>query len=129
MTASYMVSLAVADLLFVLVCAPYESVRYFIGHWSSGAALCKLSGLAEMLSALASVLNLIAVSVERYVLVNTVLFELFLPTYVPTRLFSATAGSSPPRRIAISVYAVHHVSMLHPSTVPGRLAISYVAFL
>ncbi|RUS75133.1 hypothetical protein EGW08_017117 [Elysia chlorotica] len=68
-TASYMVSLAVADLLFVLVCAPYESVRYFIGHWSSGAALCKLSGLAEMLSALASVFNLIAVSVERYVVI------------------------------------------------------------
>ena len=46
----------------------------------------------------------------------------------PTRLCSSTVGSSPPRRTAIYVYAVHHVSMLHPSTVPGRLAISYVAF-
>ena len=46
----------------------------------------------------------------------------------PTRLCPSTAGSSPPRRTAIFVYAVHHVSMLHPSTVPGRLAISYVAF-
>ena len=52
-----------------------------------------------------------------------------IPTYLSTRLCSATAGSSPPRRIAISVYGVHHVSMLHPSAVPGRLAISYVAFL
>ena len=51
-----------------------------------------------------------------------------IPTYDPTRLCSSTAGSSPPRRTAIFVYAVHHVSMLHPSTVPGRLAISYVAF-
>ena len=51
-----------------------------------------------------------------------------LPTFLPTRLCSSTAGSNPPRRIAIFVYAVHHVSMLHPSTVPGRLAISYVAF-
>ena len=46
----------------------------------------------------------------------------------PTRLCSSTVGSSPPRRTAIFVYVVHHVSMLHPSTVPGRLAISYVAF-
>ncbi|GFO40713.1 class a rhodopsin G-protein coupled receptor gprals [Plakobranchus ocellatus] len=68
-TASFMVSLAVADLLFVLVCVPYESARYFIGHWSSGSAFCKLSGLVEMLSAMASVLNLIAVSVERYVVI------------------------------------------------------------
>ena len=59
----------------------------------------------------------------------TTLIYYILPTYDPTRLCSSTAGSSPPRRIAIFVYAVHHVSMLHPSTVPGRLAISYVAFL
>ena len=49
-------------------------------------------------------------------------FQVDYPTYVPTRLCSSTAGSSPPRRTAIFVYAVHHVSMLHPSTVPGRLA-------
>ncbi|KAI8786656.1 neuropeptide FF receptor 2 [Biomphalaria glabrata] len=64
-TASFMVSLAVADLLFLLVCVPYESAKYFIGHWHNGAVLCKMSGAVEMLSALASVLNLIAVSVER----------------------------------------------------------------
>ncbi|XP_005099323.1 galanin receptor type 1-like [Aplysia californica] len=65
-TASFMVSLAVADLLFLLVCVPYETARYFIGHWGSGSVLCKMSGAVEMLSALASVLNLMAVSIERY---------------------------------------------------------------
>lgn len=65
MTASFMVSLAVADLLFLLICVPYEVVRMLIAYWDSGSALCKLSGTVEMLSALASVLNLIAVSVER----------------------------------------------------------------
>ncbi|GFR91457.1 hypothetical protein ElyMa_004328500 [Elysia marginata] len=49
-----------------------------------------------------------------------------VPTiYVLTRLCSSSAGSSHPHRIAIVVYAVHHVSMSHLSAVPGRLAIFY----
>lgn len=64
-TTSFMVSLAIADLLFLLICVPYETARHFIGHWSSGNFLCKLSGFANMLSAVASILNLTAVSVER----------------------------------------------------------------
>ncbi|CAL1546259.1 unnamed protein product [Lymnaea stagnalis] len=68
-TASFMVSLAVADLLFLLVCMPSEVAKNFIGHWDSGSVLCKISGAVEMLSAMASVLNLIAVSVERYIVI------------------------------------------------------------
>ena len=64
-TASFMVSLAVADLLYLVVCVPFETSRYFIGHWGIGPFLCKLSGTVEMLSALASIMNLTAVSIER----------------------------------------------------------------
>lgn len=61
-----MVSLAVADLLFLVVCVPYETARFFIGHWeSAGATTCKFFGAVEMLSGMASVLNLVAVSIER----------------------------------------------------------------
>ncbi|CAG5124106.1 unnamed protein product, partial [Candidula unifasciata] len=63
-TATFMVSLAVADLLFLLVCVPYETAKNFIGHWDTGTIFCKVSGAVEMLSALASVLNLMAVSIE-----------------------------------------------------------------
>ncbi|CAG5123002.1 unnamed protein product, partial [Candidula unifasciata] len=68
-TASFMISLAVADLLFLLICVPYETVKNFIGHWDTGTALCKVSGAVEMLSALSSVLNLMTVSVERYMVI------------------------------------------------------------
>ncbi|ESO87620.1 hypothetical protein LOTGIDRAFT_91668, partial [Lottia gigantea] len=68
-TASFMVSLAIADLLYLMVCVPFETSRYFIGHWEIGPFLCKLSGYVEMLSALASVLNLTAVSIERYTVI------------------------------------------------------------
>jgi len=64
-TSSFMVSLAMADLVFLLVCVPYEAANKFFTYWSGGLALCKLTGYVEMLSALASVFNLTAVSVER----------------------------------------------------------------
>ncbi len=65
-TSSFLVSLAIADLLFLLVCVPYETVsKVYAGYWTSGLALCKISGFVEMLSAAASILNLTAVSLER----------------------------------------------------------------
>ena len=67
LTTVLMMSLAIADLLFLLVCVPYEMANKLSWHWSGGVpvSFCKLTGYVEMLSALASVLNLTAVSVER----------------------------------------------------------------
>lgn len=64
-TTSFLVSLALADLLFLLVCVPYEVSKSSIGHWSIGTFLCKFTGFVEMLTAVASIFNLTAVSVER----------------------------------------------------------------
>lgn len=66
-TSSFLVSLAVADLIFLVVCAPYEIVAKKSTGWVTGTAICKLAGFVEMLSAAASVLNLTAVSIERSV--------------------------------------------------------------
>ena len=60
-----LLSMAVADVLFLLVCVPHEVVGYFLTHWGLSAFLCKLSGFAEMACALAAVLNLILISMER----------------------------------------------------------------
>ena len=64
-TSSFMVSLAVADLMFLLVCAPYETFRYFMAHTEGGSPVCKFASFVDMLSAVASILNLTSVSVER----------------------------------------------------------------
>ena len=64
-TSAFLVSLAAADLVFLLVCLPYDTATKMTGFWRGGKPLCKLSGFAEMLSAAASILNLTAVSVER----------------------------------------------------------------
>ncbi|KAL5016000.1 hypothetical protein ScPMuIL_005589 [Solemya velum] len=65
-TSSLMVSLASADLIFLIVCVPYTTCQYVIHNWNVGEALCKISGFVEMLSAVASILNLSAVSIERF---------------------------------------------------------------
>ena len=64
-TSAFLVSLAVADLLFLLFCVPYETASKLVSYWSGGLVLCKLSGYVDMLTAAASILNLTAVSVER----------------------------------------------------------------
>ncbi|KAK2145110.1 hypothetical protein LSH36_702g01011 [Paralvinella palmiformis] len=66
-TSSFLVSLAVADMTFLLICVPYDTMAKLSIFWAGGSALCKIAGLVEMLSASASVLNLTAVSVERQV--------------------------------------------------------------
>ncbi|XP_064605776.1 allatostatin-A receptor-like [Liolophura sinensis] len=79
-TSSFLVSLACADILFLMICVPYEIVRYFIGPWSIGPSLCKLSGSVEMLSAVASIMNLTAISVERYIVIVHPMKSRFLCT-------------------------------------------------
>ncbi|RWS22337.1 neuropeptide FF receptor 2-like protein, partial [Leptotrombidium deliense] len=64
-TASFLVSLAAADLLLLLVYIPLETLEYFVITWDKGGSVCKLSCYVEMLSGVASVLNLVAVSIER----------------------------------------------------------------
>ncbi|XP_032786964.2 C-X-C chemokine receptor type 4 [Daphnia magna] len=68
-TSMFLVSLAVADLLLVAVSAPLETMGYFLNPWTKGGRLCQLQYYVEMLSAVASVLNLTAVSLERYLVI------------------------------------------------------------
>ena len=65
-TCTFLVSLAVADLLLLVIYVPLETLGYFVITWDAGGTVCKLSSYVEMLSGMASVLNLTAVSIERY---------------------------------------------------------------
>jgi len=66
LTTSFLVSLAIADVVFLLVCLPYELIVKLESVWYGGLALCKLAGFVEMITTTASVLNLSAVSIERF---------------------------------------------------------------
>ncbi|XP_032777367.2 cholecystokinin receptor type A [Daphnia magna] len=68
-TTLFLVSLSAADLLLLLVCAPLEVLQYFVIQWDDSGTICKTAKYAEVLSAVASVLNLTAVSLERFIVI------------------------------------------------------------
>ena len=67
-TAVFLVSLAIADLLLLLVLVPLETLEYFMITWGGLSSICKTIAYVEVISAMSTVLNLVAVSIERHVL-------------------------------------------------------------
>ena len=64
-TATFLISLACADLLLLIIFMPLETLEYFVITWDANGNICKLSAFVELLSGMSSILNLVAVSVER----------------------------------------------------------------
>ncbi|XP_076352706.1 allatostatin-A receptor-like [Tachypleus tridentatus] len=68
-TSIFLVSLAVADLLLLVVYVPLDVAHYFVVQWDKDGTICRTAAYAEMVSAFASVLNLVAVTLERFVVI------------------------------------------------------------
>ncbi|XP_066995810.2 allatostatin-A receptor [Anabrus simplex] len=68
-TNLFLVSLALADLLLLLLYTPLEILHYFVLQWDEEGTVCKLAKYAELLSAVVSVLNLAAVTLERFLVI------------------------------------------------------------
>ncbi|KFB42138.1 AGAP003631-PA-like protein [Anopheles sinensis] len=63
---SYIFSLALADLLVILICVPLASMIYTLESWPWGATLCRVSESAKDISIGVSVFTLTALSADRY---------------------------------------------------------------
>ncbi|XP_022242515.1 allatostatin-A receptor-like [Limulus polyphemus] len=68
-TSIFLVSLAVADLLLLVIYVPLDVAHYFVVQWDKDGTICRTAAYAEMVSAFASVLNLVAVTLERFVVI------------------------------------------------------------
>ena len=66
-TGMFLASLSVAELLLLVVYLPLEFTKDILTQEVQGGEVCKLKEFVKMLTALASVINLAAVSFERYV--------------------------------------------------------------
>ena len=64
-TSLFLASLSMADLLFLLLYVPLDLWRQVDTRVYQTAPVCKMISYVEMLTALASVINLSAVSMER----------------------------------------------------------------
>ncbi|XP_076308577.1 galanin receptor 2a-like [Tachypleus tridentatus] len=68
-TSIFLVSLAVADLLLLVIYVPLDVAHYFVIQWDKDGTICKTAAYAETVSAFASVFNLVAVTLERFVVI------------------------------------------------------------
>lgn len=62
----YIFSLALADLLVIIICVPLASLVYTLESWPWGSALCRITECAKDISIGVSVFTLTALSAERY---------------------------------------------------------------
>ncbi|XP_041982091.1 neuropeptide CCHamide-2 receptor-like [Aricia agestis] len=63
---TYIFSLALADLLVILICVPFVSIIYTVESWPWGGVICRLSETGKDISIGVSVFTLTALSAERY---------------------------------------------------------------
>ena len=89
------VSLAVADLFVGLLVMPYAAVYELYGRWILGTFICDLWTTTDVLLCTASILNLCAISVDRY--------------FVITRPFQYAIKRTP-KRMGLTILIVWSVS-------------------
>nr|KAG5689807.1 hypothetical protein BaRGS_007085 [Batillaria attramentaria] len=89
------VSLAVADLLVAILVMPLAGTMQVYGHWALGERVCDMWTTTDVLLCTASILNLCAISVDRYLVI--------------TRPFQY-AMKRTPRRMGFMIFVVWGVS-------------------
>ena len=65
-TNSFLVNLAVCDLMVVVICMPFSVATETYTNWIYGDALCKIVNFCQGISLVASVLTLAVISAERF---------------------------------------------------------------
>ena len=78
------ISLAIADLLFIVVCVPFTAVMYAVPLWPFGTIFCKAYQYVIHVTAHASVYTLVLMSFDRYLAVVHPISSMVLRTQVNT---------------------------------------------
>ncbi len=102
-----------ADVLLVLVAAPMDLLQYFARHFDESGHSCRLAEYSRVLVAVASVLNLLAVTVERFVVIVFPLRSRSICTMTNCRrsllaVWALSALLAAPVLLTKSVYRVHY---------------------
>ncbi|XP_050677209.1 neuropeptide CCHamide-1 receptor-like isoform X2 [Leptidea sinapis] len=88
---TYILSLALADLLVIVTCVPFTSIVYTVESWPWGATVCRLSEAAKDVSIGVSVFTLTALSADRYFAIVD-----------PFRKLHASGGSKRATRLTVA---------------------------
>ncbi|KAI1898617.1 hypothetical protein AGOR_G00074230 [Albula goreensis] len=96
-TNCFIVSLAVTDLLLGLLVLPFSAIMELTGEWPLGAIFCNIYVSMDVMLCTASILNLFAISVDRYFAVTAPLRYPLLVT---------------PVRVAVAMVLIWTVSLM-----------------
>ncbi|KAG7312061.1 Neuropeptide CCHamide-1 receptor [Plutella xylostella] len=88
---TYILSLALADLLVIVTCVPFTSIVYTVESWPWGPTVCRVSEAAKDVSIGVSVFTLTALSADRYFAIVD-----------PLRKLHATGGSKRATRLTVA---------------------------
>ncbi|XP_013148164.1 PREDICTED: gastrin-releasing peptide receptor isoform X2 [Papilio polytes] len=88
---TYILSLALADLLVIITCVPFTSIVYTLESWPWGSTVCRVSEAAKDVSIGVSVFTLTALSADRYFAIVD-----------PLRKLHATGGSKRATRLTVA---------------------------
>jgi len=69
-TTAFVISLAVSDLLFSAINLPLTASRYVHEKWTLGSALCRVFPFFFYGNVAASLINMVAITVNRYILIT-----------------------------------------------------------
>ena len=79
-TNYFIVSLAVSDLALGIVVLPLSSTYEILGYWVFGHWMCVLWCALDVMCCTASILNLVAISIDRYLAINKPMVYLNMST-------------------------------------------------
>jgi hypothetical protein len=65
-TNMFLVSLATADFLLIIICVPIKIIEFFTHRWLFGSFMCKLFHYMQFFTAICSVINLISMSLGKF---------------------------------------------------------------
>ncbi|NXO32953.1 HRH2 protein, partial [Cisticola juncidis] len=91
------VSLAITDLLLGLLVLPFSAFYELSGEWPFGSALCNIYSSLDVMLCTASILNLLLISLDRYVAVTA-----------PLRYCQVVT----PSRVAVGLAVIWAVSLM-----------------
>lgn len=131
------VSLAIADLLFIVVCVPFTAVVYAVPTWPFGSPFCKAYQYVIHVTAHASVYTLVLMSADRYMAVVHPISSMVLRTEWNTYLAIGVAwfvilGCNVPMLLEFDVISFdkQHTYCLNVKTIedPDHSKVFYACF-
>jgi len=89
-TTSFIISLAVSDLMFCSINLPLTAVRYFYQQWILGDQLCRVFPFFFYGNVAASLMSMVAVTINRYVIIGC--FKHYSRIYTPAKVYMMIAA-------------------------------------